>query len=148
MKTMLDKATRDEIIQRIHSLNESCVAQWGKMNVYQMLKHCSLWEEMVLGRQQYKQSFIGKIFGRSALKSVLKDDSPLRRNTPTAPGLAVTETSGNVANQKATWISLLKEYEQFPEYQFIHPFFGKMSKEQIGRMAFKHADHHLRQFGC
>ncbi|SEA38934.1 hypothetical protein SAMN05660909_01751 [Chitinophaga terrae (ex Kim and Jung 2007)] len=60
MKTMLDKATRDKIIQRIHSLNENCVAQWGKMNVYQMLKHCSLWEEMVLGRQQYKQSFIGK----------------------------------------------------------------------------------------
>ena len=28
-----------------------------------------------------------------------------------------------------------------------HPAFGKLSKEQWGKMQYKHLDHHLRQFG-
>jgi len=28
----------------------------------------------------------------------------------------------------------------------MHPFFGKMTKEQVGYLAYKHTDHHLWQF--
>jgi hypothetical protein len=45
MNSVFDKATRDELISRINTLNENSTAQWGKMNIYQMLKHCILWEE-------------------------------------------------------------------------------------------------------
>jgi len=43
---------------------------------------------------------------------------------------------------------LINEYSaySFPDYSFVHPFFGKMTKEQIGYHAYKHIDHHLRQF--
>lgn len=30
---------------------------------------------------------------------------------------------------------------------YLHDFFGKMTREQIGIFAFKLMDHHLRQFG-
>ena len=30
----------------------------------------------------------------------------------------------------------------------IHPFFGPLTHEGWGRLAWKHTDHHLRQFGC
>ena len=60
MKTIFDKPTRDELINRINALNENSKAQWGKMSVSQMLKHCVQWEEMILGKRVYKQSFIGK----------------------------------------------------------------------------------------
>lgn len=145
MKTTFDKGTRDELIGRINTLNENSTAQWGKMNVYQMLKHCALWEEMVLGKKKYKRMFIGRLFGKMALRNIIKDEKPLARNTPTIPEFIVRE-NGDVASQKSKWIALLGEHEHFPEFDFVHPFFGKMTKEQIGYMAYKHADHHLRQF--
>ena len=47
MKTIFDKAIRDAVIQRINSHNENSTANWGKMNFYQMLKHCTLYNEWI-----------------------------------------------------------------------------------------------------
>lgn len=145
MKTIFDKATRDELISRINTINENSTAQWGKMNIYQMLKHCTLWEEMTLGKKRYKRAFVGRLFGKIALKKVLKDDAPLTRNTPTLAELRIKE-SGDVSAEKAKWVDLIGEYEHFTDPDFVHPFFGKITKEQIGQLAYKHTDHHLRQF--
>ncbi|HVS92147.1 MAG TPA: DUF1569 domain-containing protein [Mucilaginibacter sp.] len=145
MKTVFDKTTRDELIERIGTLTENSKALWGKMNVDQMIKHCTLYEEMATGKVKYKRAFIGRLFGKIALKQVLKDDAPLARNTPTLPELRIKE-SGDFSSEKAKWISLIGEYEHFTNTGFIHPFFGKMTKEQIGFMSYKHTDHHLRQF--
>ncbi len=145
MKTVFDKAIRDQLIARIGALSEQSTAQWGKMNVYQMMRHCTLWEEMALGKKQYKRAFIGRLFGKLALRGLMKDDSPLTRSTPTLPELRITG-DGDVAAEKAKWISLIGEYERCPDAGIIHPFFGKMSREQIGYIAYKHIDHHLRQF--
>ena len=147
VKTVLDKSTREELINRIKTLNENCTARWGKMTVYQMTKHCSLWEDMAQGRKQYPRVFIGRIFGKVALKSILKDDSPLRRNTPSIPELKVSG-EGNIEAQKSEWIAKIEHYAQVSNLQLIHPFFGKMTTEQIGLMDYKHIDHHLRQFGA
>jgi hypothetical protein len=145
MKTIFDTTTREELIRRISTLNENSTAQWGKMNVSQMLKHCTLTEEMYLGKKHYKRAFIGRLFGKIALKRVLKDENPLTRNTPTLPELRIT-ANGDIAAEKGKWIGLLEEYGHLSEPGFVHPFFGKMTKEQVGHVAYKHADHHLRQF--
>ncbi|HVW13436.1 MAG TPA: DUF1569 domain-containing protein [Mucilaginibacter sp.] len=145
MKTVFDKATREELIERIGTLTENSKALWGKMTVDQMIKHCTLYEEMATGKIEYKRAFIGRLFGKIALKQVLKDEAPLARNTPTLPELRIKE-SGDFSSEKAKWISLVGEYEHFTNTGFIHPFFGEMTKEQIGYMSYKHTDHHLRQF--
>ena len=146
MKTIFDKATRDELIARINTLDENGTAQWGRMNVYQMLKHSTLWIEWVFGEEKYKQAFIGRLFGKMALKGVLKDESPLRRNTPTLPELKVKERNGDIAAEKKKWIVLTGELAHFSNPDFVHTFFGRMTKEQVGYMAYNHIDHHLRQF--
>ena len=148
MKTIFDKSTRDELISRISTLTENSTAQWGKMNVYQMMKHCTLWEEMVLRNKKYKRVFIGRLLGKMLLRNELKDDRPMRQNNPTIPELKIKEVNGDVRSGKEKWISLINEYAgyAFPDNSFVHPFFGKMTKEQIGYHAYKHADHHLRQF--
>jgi Protein of unknown function (DUF1569) len=146
MKTIFDKAASDEIIKRIDMLSENSRPQWGKMNVYQMLKHCSLWEEMVMGKKHFKRMFLGRLFGKLALKDLMKD-VPMRRNAPTIPELRISG-NGDIAWEKKKWIGLIEEYEHFTNPDFVHPFAGKMTEEQIGRLAYKHADHHLRQFNC
>ncbi|WP_374950516.1 DUF1569 domain-containing protein [Mucilaginibacter sp.] len=148
MKTIFDANTRNELIARIGSLNETNTAQWGKMNVYQMAKHCRLWEEMIAGQLISKRVFIGRIFGKMALKSFLNDDNPIRRNSPTTPELQIKDTHADLAAEKAKWIALIERYANYFNPGFVHPFFGRMTDEQIGRMAYKHTDHHLRQFNA
>ncbi|HYF71000.1 MAG TPA: DUF1569 domain-containing protein [Ohtaekwangia sp.] len=149
MKTIFNETTRTELINRIGFVNVESTSRWGKMNTFQMLKHCTCWDEWVLGTNNppYKQSFLGLIFGKIALKSSVKDDTPMKKNMPAGP-LKVIEKSGDVELQKQAWITRIRDYENFSNHKFIHDFFGKMTKDEIGIFVYKHADHHLRQFGC
>ena len=100
MKTVFDKATRDELINRISSLNENSKAQWGKMNIYQMLRHCTLCEEMYLGKKTYKRALRGRLFGRIGLRNLMKDDSPLKPNLPTSTDFIIQEKKRGCIGRK------------------------------------------------
>lgn len=148
MKTIFDPAIRDELARRVATLDENNKALWGKMNVFQMTRHCSIWNEWVLGKSDIssKQGFLGKIFGQMALRSNTKDDKPLGKNTPTGKAFTVKQKEGDLNAEKKILINLIVDFEHFSDDQFIHDFFGKMTREQIGILAYKHSDHHLRQF--
>src|SRR6478609_9609283 len=145
MKTILDKAIRDELISRINSLNPNSKAEWGKMNVYQMLRHCAIAEESYLGKKAYKRIFIGRLIGRKVLNDILKDGRPMMRNAKTIKGFIVMD-NGDIETAKKKWIALINEYEKYPDAGIVHWFFGPMTKDQVGYFSYKHADHHLRQF--
>ncbi len=147
MKTIFETNTVDDFVNRVSKLQADSQAQWGKMNSYQMLKHCTLSEEMFHGKKTYKRLFIGKLFGGMALNGILKNDDPMKKNQPTHPEMKITGT-GNFEMERVKWIELLRAYTSFPSKHFIHPFFGEMTTEQIGNYVYKHTDHHLRQFGC
>lgn len=146
MKTISANDSREELIARIASLGENDIAVWGRMDVGQMVRHCILWDRVAQGKNVLKRSFAGRVFGRMALQEFIRDDSPLRRNIPSASGLVVTDVVGDLHAEKKRWIEGIKEYGYLPNVVVVHPFFGKMTKEQIGLLAYKHTDHHLRQF--
>lgn len=148
MKSVLNAAVTDELIARIGTLDGDAPAKWGKMNVYQMLRHCALCEDIFLGKLKIKRVFIGRIIGKMILKKVLKDDAPFGKNSPTSPLLKISEQNGDIEAGKKEWINRLHEYSSLADTGFVHPFFGPMTKEQIGVFSYKHADHHLRQFGA
>ncbi|GAA4291832.1 DUF1569 domain-containing protein [Aestuariibaculum suncheonense] len=149
MKTIFNENIREQLIERIQKINEDSKAEWGKMNVSQMLKHNTYWNKWILGKENhsYKQAFLGKLFGKIALKKMIKDERPFDKNIPTSNQFKVNDSNVNIESEKSEWISLVKEYENFNNPIFIHDFFGKMTKEQIGILVYKHTDHHLRQFG-
>ncbi len=76
MKTIFNKSNREELIDRINLINQNSKAEWGKMNVFQMLIHNTYWNEWILGKAKhnYKQTFLGKIFGKIALRKMIKDE--------------------------------------------------------------------------
>ncbi len=145
MKTVFDQSTRNELIERVHRLNEHSIAQWGKMTVFQMLKHCIGLDEMTMGKRRYKQVFIGRLFGKMAMRSLLKDEKAMRRNAPTIPDLKTTG-DGDIEAEKKKWVGSIQSYANYSIGSYIHPFFGTMNREQTGRFVYKHIDHHLRQF--
>lgn len=148
MKTIFDHTSRAELIGRIGTLTASSAAQWGKMNVYQMTRHCIIWNDWVQGKNTsvYKQGWLGKIFGKMALKGIVRDNSPMKRNMPAGSEFLTKEKAGNIEPLKKTWAEQIAAYGHFSNPTFIHDFFGKMTKEEIGILAYKHMDHHLRQF--
>lgn len=144
MKTLFDDKTRAGLVARINKLDEHSQPQWGKMTVYQMIKHCAKWDDMLLGKTTYKQSLLGRIVGKFALKDMMKDE-PAKHNLPTVPSFKITG-NGDVAAAKIEWLNLINEYNGKTPAGFMHPFFGQLTAEQAGQMAYKHIDHHLRQF--
>ncbi|MDB5195784.1 MAG: hypothetical protein JWP88_154 [Flaviaesturariibacter sp.] len=148
MLSVFDKETRESLIVRIDTLTENSTAQWGKMNVYQMIKHCILCEEMYLGKREYKRAVIGRVFGKIGLRNLLKDERPLKPNEPTSPAFKIAETNGDFAVEKRNWIALMEAYATYSNTRMVHWFFGKMTKEQVGQFVYKHTDHHLRQFNA
>ena len=101
MKSVFDKTTRDQLISRINSLNENSKAQWGKMNLNQMLRHCIMWEEVPMGKRKLKRTVMSRLFGKIFLRKILKDDSPLPHSLPAVDELKINEhINSDISSEK------------------------------------------------
>ena len=149
MKSVFDTATQQELTSRIASLSPASRALWGTMQVGQMVEHCMRCDDMFLGNITVKRAFIGRLIGRLVLKQVLKNDQPFAKNSPTSPVLKTTAAHpANLEAQKLAWINRIAQYSHYNNPGFVHPFFGPVNSTQAGLLAYKHIDHHLRQFGA
>jgi len=149
MPTIFDKQTKEAVIARIRSLNPNSQPLWGKMKVAQMVRHCALCEAYYQGKVDVKRSMLGRAIGKLALKGLLKDEQPgLRKNSRTPMPFLVEGDVGSLEEEKEKWIALIRQYNDFPAGHFVHWFFGKMNREEIGQFVYRHTDHHLRQFSA
>jgi cAMP phosphodiesterase len=146
MKSFFENGVYDEISTRINTLNENTTSKWGKMNVSQMLNHCQVPLNVILEKKDYnlKPNWLINLLFKKAMYS----DKPWRKNMPTAKGFAVTDKK-DFKVEKETLDTLLQELNSLTERNEWqpHPAFGKLTKDQWGKMQYKHLDHHLRQFG-
>lgn len=148
MKNLFEAATLAELQERLTRLKPDSKRQWGKMDPAQMLAHCSEWIEIAEGVKNPPRSFAGRIFGRFAKSRVLSE-RPIARNMPTDSSLIVRDEREFALERQR----LKRRMERFttagPEGCTRHPhsFFGAMSPAEWARLAYKHLDHHLRQFG-
>lgn len=149
MQSLFNKEYSQEFITRINKLNTATQANWGKMNVAQMLNHCQIPLKMASGELKAKPNPLIKfIFGKSA-KRQLVNDPEFKKNLPTFREAKVVDAKV-FEEEKA---KLIKEVERFhqkgPEglTKHEHPFFGPMSVQDWDTLQVKHLDHHLRQFG-
>ncbi|MEI6817814.1 MAG: DUF1569 domain-containing protein [Bacteroidota bacterium] len=148
MKTLFDSNAGAEIILRINKLTPSSKRVWGKMDVAQMLAHCSAGIEMQNGDIKPPRVFIGKVIG-PFFKSLLTNEKPFRRNTPTAPELMIVDEK-EFEKEKERLIGLINRFVKEGKQgvtKHPHPFFGKLKEDEWGMGAYKHLDHHLQQFG-
>ncbi|MCH2233286.1 MAG: DUF1569 domain-containing protein [Crocinitomicaceae bacterium] len=145
MKSLYNQETREEVIARIQALTIESTPLWGKMNVTQMLKHCEISDQLYQGQHNLPRIFMGKLFGRIALNKILKAGK-LKKNLPTDESFKF-EPDGDIEELKQEWINRIREYERIrPDFVIVHPYFGKLSRDESGQMAFIHGNHHLTQF--
>ena len=149
MQSLFDSNTYNEIIDRLNKLSPTSAAQWGKMNVAQMLAHCKEAFKVPLSEKKIPRIFIGRLLGWM-IKSKLYSEDPWKKNLPTAPNFLIKDER-NFNQEKQELVDLVnKFYKAGPTgiSKHPHPMFGKFTMEQWGKSMYKHIDHHLRQFAA
>ena len=147
MKNLFQPDAVDEVMARIDRLSASSQPQWGKMDVAQMLAHLSTTMDMAAGKFAAKRSLIGRIIG-PRVRYILTDESPMRRNSPTAKELKVS--GSDFASEHERLKRSVREFHEGGESQvtkYPHPFFGELTPVEWSTGMYKHLDHHLKQFG-
>jgi len=140
----------DEIKRRLGNLNPDSARQWGKMTPAQMLAHCSAGLEMATGELRPRRVLIGRIIGPAIKRVALRDEEPMRRNSPTSKELIV---DGNVdfeaeRNRLSGLIDRFAAAGPSGCTDHPHAFFGPLQPGEWSILMYKHLDHHLRQFGA
>jgi len=88
MKNLFEPGTVHELMTPMEQLKPSSQRHWGKMDVAQMMAHCSAVLEMASGKGIAKRTLIGRIVG-PRVRHVLTDDSQFPRKAPTSNELKV-----------------------------------------------------------
>ena len=148
MTTLFDPAACDALFQRMDRLEPSTPRVWGTMTPAQAMAHCAVPLESSTGLRPMQQRLIGKLLAWM-VKGAILGDKPFGHNSPTDKEFVVKDDRDLDAERKRVQELVARFAERGPDQaaQATHAFFGKLSGEQWGRLAYKHLDHHLRQFG-
>ena len=144
--TLFHAASRQEIQQRLAKLAPDRVPLWGKLTAPRMVVHLADAMKMAFGELAVAPK-------RAPLRlPVIKQLAiyvlPWPHGATTAPEL--------IARAPAAWngeiVTLSALVERFstksPRDAWpAHPMFGAMSGRAWGVLAYRHCDHHFRQFG-
>lgn len=149
MKNLFERETVDEVIARIDKLQPASERHWGKMEVAQMMAHCSATMDMASGRLNLPRIFIGRILG-PLVKPIYTNEKPFSRNSPTDKKLLVADQRDFAREQEQLKLKVRQFHEggEAKCTRHPHPFFGELTPQAWSRGSYKHLDHHLRQFGA
>ena len=151
MKTLFDAACVQEVKQRLSALSSAHQRQWGKMNAAQMLAHCSLGIEMASGDIRPPRALVGRILGPVIKPMALRDEEPMRRNSPTSKELVVIREDRDFEAERKRLSELIDRFAAAGTAgctSHPHAFFGSLTPDEWAVLMYKHLDHHLRQFGA
>lgn len=147
MKSFWDSGTRDEICQRVERLTPDARAQWGQFTVAQMLAHLN--DAMRMASGELVTASKNSPLRRFPLKQLIVYVAPWPKGAPTAPELLARCQQAELKVEQAEFrmiadrLAAKNATDAWPE----HPAFGKLTHRAWGVLKYRHADHHLRQFG-
>jgi hypothetical protein len=148
MKNLFETNAYNEILQRLDKLTPASQRQWGKMDVSQMMAHCSEPLYIALGDKQGKRTLMGFLFGKIAKKSIV-GEQPFKRSLPTAKEFLVSGQKDFNAEKEKLKGLINRFYAAKDTMPAVskHFFFGEMTAAEWSQSTYKHLDHHLQQFG-
>lgn len=145
-KSLSNARVRQELLDRLERLAPDTTPLWGRMTAPQMLAHLAGW--MLMARGELKTAPRNLPLRYPLLKQLIIYWLPFLKGVPTAPELKSRKPSDWAIEQAAVrkhiqWFENPDPKATWPE----HPAFGKMTPKAWCVLAYRHTDHHLRQFG-
>ena len=148
MGSILNEADRNAIVKRVRSLSASSPGRWGSMDVTGMLQHLRRSALMCVGELSVP-SGNKRAFQMFPLKHMLLYVLPFPKGAPTAPALKPVDAA-SFEEERAALLELLERIGTGLSEGMgpVNPLFGPLSWREWGVVTYKHADHHLKQFGA
>jgi len=142
---------RTKFISHLQKLKPDTTPHWGKMNVHQMIEHFS--DVMMLASGKIKLPIVTPADKLPRLRKFMFSEKPFKENTK-SPVLA-EEPAPLKKHTKEAAIGKLQEeliyffqaFEKDPGLKTINPVFGELDFDANIQLLYKHALHHLKQFG-
>ncbi len=150
MENLFNETDCEKIVQRFNTITPLSEKLWGKMDVNQMIVHLKDQLDIALGIKAAKAQgplILRTMVGRWLALYVLewrkgKEGTPKEMDA-SLNGTIITDFESD----KHLLLIRIKEFTTAASFS-PHPFFGKINNKDWGRLAWKHINHHLLQFGA
>lgn len=149
MKNLFNQIEVKQRLERINNLTPETQANWGKMNVAQMLAHLNVAYDMSFTDKYPKPGSFQRFMLKLFVKKTVVGPKPYPKNGRTAPQFIISDTREFEA-EKQKLIDYLHKVQGMGANEFegkeSHSF-GALTANEWNVMFSKHLDHHLTQFG-
>ena len=144
---------RTRLVAYLQRLDPATPPRWGKMNVQQMVEHyAGDAVRNASGRLKF-DAIMTPPERLEQMREFMMSDKPFRENTKNplmgeepAP-LHFKTVQAAIGALQQELIYFFEVFENNPQLITRNPFFGDLNFEQNVQLLYKHALHHLRQFG-
>jgi hypothetical protein len=144
---------RTKLVSYLQRLDPKTPPRWGKMSVQQMIEHYGGDAVRNASGRLKIDTTITPPDQLPKMREFLMSEKPFRENTKNplmgeepAP-LRYKTVQAAIGALHLELIYFFEVFEQNPQLITHNPFFGDLNFEQNVQLLYKHAIHHLRQFG-
>ncbi|MCX6316478.1 MAG: hypothetical protein NTW29_04260 [Bacteroidetes bacterium] len=144
---------RTRLVTLLQRLDPSTPPKWGKMSVQQMIEHFTNDALRNANGRLKTDRIITPPEHLERMREFMLSEKPFKENTrnvlmgeePAPTEYKTVQAAIGALQQELIWF--FEAYEQKPDLVVRNPFFGNLNFEQNVQLLYKHAIHHLRQFG-
>jgi len=152
VKTIANAHTLDQLVSRLERVTPEGAGRWGVMTPGEMLCHLADAGDSVLGRRVPPGTVPANKLPLPIKWLMLYSPMPFPKGVETRPGVNPRKEGsrpGDFAKDRARVIDGLRALAVAAPDKVspTHFRFGSMSLRAWQHWAYKHTDHHLRQFG-
>ncbi len=144
---------RTKLVSYLQRLDPATPPKWGKMSVQQMIEHYAGDAVRNANGRLKIDTILTPQDNLERMREFMMSDKPFRENTKNplmgedpAP-LRYKTVQAAIGALQQELIYFFEAYEEQPALVIRNPFFGDLNFEQNVQLLYKHAIHHLRQFG-
>ncbi len=151
MRSVANPSDKAALLQRLAQLTPESPRRWGRMSPHQAVCHLADSFKVIIGERPAKS--VATLLTRTVFRFVaLNTPLPWPKGAPT--GKEVDQEAGGTrpldfARDMNELRMLIERFAARPrDFAFQpHPAFGALTEREWLHWAWRHTDHHLRQFG-
>ncbi|MBL7767859.1 MAG: DinB family protein [Flavipsychrobacter sp.] len=141
----------EDLPRLLTELDPSTPPAWGQMNVQQMVEHLTDAVLVAAGKipvnlltpENRLPQMVAFLFSEDPMPQNVKN--PMMAETPAPVRYPDKETA--IAELKRALETFQQAFAENPEREIMNPFFGPLNYNGQVQILYKHAKHHLKQFG-
>jgi hypothetical protein len=153
MENQKEDFLKNRFVDLLRQIPSDMLPHWGKMSLQQMVEHFTATLKIASGKTPQQKLHPQSTEQLEKAHAFLMSDKPFKENTPNP---LLPEVPAPVRNK--TLKEALNELQKEIDYFFLvfnknehlltrHFYFGDLNYQMNVQLLYKHALHHLRQFG-